>query len=515
MPVVSRPISEPSFLQINKFPPEILAQIFLFCLPSKPSGLSNRTAPINLIWVCGFWRDLAVNTPELWASLELARVRGCFPDVNALLGGWADLSRNRPMSLTYNFPSDHEAQSTVLLPSLIPLAPRLRELNFTIRPDNYVPLLMALSRRGLPLLESLTLSGYITVGTSFFQGPQYMNLSSCGSLHTLSIESIPITPQSTYNVSNTWFATILVPWRQITCLRIIDSTLNATEVVEVLVMCDALEECELLTGCARYNHTTQITTPIVLPHLKRLTLRSDDIDTRNGVTYILNSLTLPALKTLSLSTEQIPSNLFTPSLLSLHRREQFLLQELSLTGDFDIKGLIVLLREFSMLKHLALKLSNLSVYPRLFRFLATRTSEISPLPLPHLVSLDLLIHAPGVCIDAAGHPTYLTTALHVLQDGVDRCDYWGQTAPRTYSILTMLKNRFQQSESAKNSATTGVARLEHVTLRTLRSRRNWGNGSGWQHKGQEWIYPTNRAQALQEEEFQRGLILEFPVQLFE
>jgi len=52
--------------------PEILHEIFLDCLPSDLSEPISRVAPFNLSTVCRSWRDLALERPSLWASLELS-----------------------------------------------------------------------------------------------------------------------------------------------------------------------------------------------------------------------------------------------------------------------------------------------------------------------------------------------------------------------------------------------------------------------------------------------------------
>ncbi|KAJ7685699.1 hypothetical protein DFH06DRAFT_1463673 [Mycena polygramma] len=60
-------------------PPEILAEIFLYCLPEahesmSPSGApspSLTTAPLLLCVICRRWRDVAVTTPALWRSLYI------------------------------------------------------------------------------------------------------------------------------------------------------------------------------------------------------------------------------------------------------------------------------------------------------------------------------------------------------------------------------------------------------------------------------------------------------------
>jgi len=60
-------------LQLSILPPEILAEIFIQCLPHDSSFLvPNRTeAPLLLTRVSSYWRQLALATPELWSSLHI------------------------------------------------------------------------------------------------------------------------------------------------------------------------------------------------------------------------------------------------------------------------------------------------------------------------------------------------------------------------------------------------------------------------------------------------------------
>lgn len=95
-------------------PMEILAHIFVGCLPRhgrvRPSA---HMPPLTLAHICGQWRDIALSTPELWSSVDLAfasrRTRrdslllnqeetnhGAHP----LLEMWFSRAKGRPLSWT-------------------------------------------------------------------------------------------------------------------------------------------------------------------------------------------------------------------------------------------------------------------------------------------------------------------------------------------------------------------------------------------------------------------------------
>lgn len=60
---------------INRLSPEILAQIFLLCLPThnwetQPSSLKNSEAPVVFGRVCSYWREVTYSTPALWSRVS-------------------------------------------------------------------------------------------------------------------------------------------------------------------------------------------------------------------------------------------------------------------------------------------------------------------------------------------------------------------------------------------------------------------------------------------------------------
>lgn len=61
-------------LHIHHLAPEILGDIFFHCVPtssSLPAVVSFNDAPLLLLQVCRYWRQIAWRTPYLWTSLNL------------------------------------------------------------------------------------------------------------------------------------------------------------------------------------------------------------------------------------------------------------------------------------------------------------------------------------------------------------------------------------------------------------------------------------------------------------
>ncbi|KAJ6561762.1 hypothetical protein B0H19DRAFT_901463, partial [Mycena capillaripes] len=56
----------------RRLPADVVAEIFAACLPANRNAtMSSAEAPILLCHVCRAWRNLALSTPRLWASLHI------------------------------------------------------------------------------------------------------------------------------------------------------------------------------------------------------------------------------------------------------------------------------------------------------------------------------------------------------------------------------------------------------------------------------------------------------------
>ncbi|KAF8210961.1 hypothetical protein K438DRAFT_1808547 [Mycena galopus ATCC 62051] len=65
---------ESSSASIERLPPEILAEIFMFCLPSGRWASyepNTEEAPWVLAQVCSPWRAIVLSTPQLWQTLDI------------------------------------------------------------------------------------------------------------------------------------------------------------------------------------------------------------------------------------------------------------------------------------------------------------------------------------------------------------------------------------------------------------------------------------------------------------
>ncbi|THV07438.1 hypothetical protein K435DRAFT_960010 [Dendrothele bispora CBS 962.96] len=88
------------FSPMRKLPTELLAEIFILCLPDQfyvaPDPLQ---APLLLASVCAGWRTITLSTSNLWSSLCL-RPGITYQRANPLLSTWLSRTSSRPLSLS-------------------------------------------------------------------------------------------------------------------------------------------------------------------------------------------------------------------------------------------------------------------------------------------------------------------------------------------------------------------------------------------------------------------------------
>ncbi|KAJ7057548.1 hypothetical protein C8F01DRAFT_1060548, partial [Mycena amicta] len=80
-----------------KIPPEMISEIFIRCLPVYPSPPSAETAPLLLLQICTLWRDIALDTPDLWSNVVLTDDS---KDSVDMLHLWSARARTIPMTFS-------------------------------------------------------------------------------------------------------------------------------------------------------------------------------------------------------------------------------------------------------------------------------------------------------------------------------------------------------------------------------------------------------------------------------
>ncbi|KAF8903950.1 hypothetical protein CPB84DRAFT_1706698 [Gymnopilus junonius] len=151
---------------VRLLPPEIVSEIFIFCLPvfdsteESPSSQGTST-PLRIGAVCSAWRRIAWSTPSIWATLVF-HLTSSLNIVNQtiLLEEW--LSRSGQLPLSIRLSSSEEVSwvgisSEGMMKVIAQHAPRWRQVDIRLPSACFRFLPPCDDAENFPLLHSLTL----------------------------------------------------------------------------------------------------------------------------------------------------------------------------------------------------------------------------------------------------------------------------------------------------------------------------------------------------------------------
>ncbi|KAK2462330.1 hypothetical protein APHAL10511_005636 [Amanita phalloides] len=388
--------SEPaSYFPINKLPQDVLAEIFVFCLPNpelpKLNGSSSKhVAPLMLCNVCSSWRMLALSIPRLWQQLFLA-FADCMPKTRekdkatALTDAWLKRSGMLPLTLSLRAlgsldgnMEDLQAIIQAVLHTLVDHASRWEyfRLSWTLCPPILVP------RLGhTPCLRTFILT---TSRPNIAPFP----FSSCPNLtdifwpYACKISSSPN-----------------VPWHQLTCLRLGD-TMPLSEMLLLLQACPKLVELRIEVDDSADGALPRKTV------ITNCSLQKLHLTVYDKCESLLKRLTLPALTDFSLDMDDGFAWLYGvhKQLLRFFSRSKCKLDRLQLRDcDFDGASLLRCLEHPSCAFLTELRIENIQHSPMftdtvLVALTDPVTGEYDVL-LPYLKHLSLeacLAGSPGM-----------------------------------------------------------------------------------------------------------------------
>src|ERR1700733_15289970 len=73
---------------IRRLPPELLGEIFRYCLPQNYHEKGDHKAVMLPSHVCKHWRDVALSTPTLWTNIDLRVTNETLESRAALVITW-------------------------------------------------------------------------------------------------------------------------------------------------------------------------------------------------------------------------------------------------------------------------------------------------------------------------------------------------------------------------------------------------------------------------------------------
>ncbi|KAF8586549.1 hypothetical protein K439DRAFT_945060 [Ramaria rubella] len=144
---------------IHRLAPELLGDIFFYCLPSPSRTICFTDAPLLLLEVCRLWRHIASGTPHLWTDVNMEPSSGL--NFYTLLLMWLKNSGSLPLKI--HLPHYHRKRPELTKQSfrlLFDNFDRISELKGSLTPHfaNYL-LAYKLPIRA-PFLKLLSVGGW-------------------------------------------------------------------------------------------------------------------------------------------------------------------------------------------------------------------------------------------------------------------------------------------------------------------------------------------------------------------
>ncbi|KAJ7685674.1 hypothetical protein DFH06DRAFT_1159123 [Mycena polygramma] len=268
-------------------PPEIVAQIFMHCLPAAKFIAPNITAaPLILCGVCRLWREVALSTPRLWNSLflsfDLMLRKGAYVDLYQM---WLSRARGSPLSLRLQGSSEKQVPAgpvKSLLNSIIGLSQQWQKMKFNFIYWRGVASFLLPVQGKLPLLESLSISIFfpVDVPITFMDAPKLRSV---------------VLLKSNRQIQAQWhqLATLTSSETITSCLQVLHESPNLID--------------GAFTVC--YEPFAPPVSALEHTHLQSLSLRGvwsdddyEDEEDMDAPMLILSCLTTPNLKILSLQS---------------------------------------------------------------------------------------------------------------------------------------------------------------------------------------------------------------------
>jgi hypothetical protein len=283
-------------------PSEVISEIFLRFLPIYPlcPPLTGILSPTLLTHICRQWREIALETPDLWRAISLSGNVAPF-QVSHMLGR----SGSCPLSIRMDAYND-SVQVSEFFAAVAPHCQRREYLKLRLSPTNLSPI-----QSSLPLLRHLD---FVLSPFDADSNPNIPIVFASGELPLL----------RTVILNDIAALSVTLPWVQLTSLTLTSVYVN--ECVPLLQQTSNLVHCEL----ELYWDSDDDEPEIVLPCLESLTLNDPYPTGRRHINY-LQTFIVPALCSL-----EIPERFFgndpIDSLKSFISKSGCTLQEVRITG---------------------------------------------------------------------------------------------------------------------------------------------------------------------------------------
>ncbi|KAJ7432006.1 hypothetical protein FB451DRAFT_1090776 [Mycena latifolia] len=287
---------------VRRLPDDVMQEIFIASLPANRNAImSLAEAPLLLCNICSAWRNLAISTPYLWASLHIAApATHRLLQMNYAIDTWLSRSGALPLSISI---ARHHAPGDVstLIKTLIRFSRRWRHMKFILSSERgsyqSFAALGVLSPDDVPVLATVVIDG-LAGWDSPVDDAQYHNLVRFAS--TPSVHSVAL--RCTSRPGN-----LPLRWdhlRRFTFGGPGTRAIVNRKALGILRQCPDLEACTLTVGDTTFGDAPMGQTTnaqmVRLEHLRQLCI----ID-RLRTSAFFSKLELPALRSLDYANQEM------------------------------------------------------------------------------------------------------------------------------------------------------------------------------------------------------------------
>ncbi|KAJ6458393.1 hypothetical protein C8R47DRAFT_1059723 [Mycena vitilis] len=276
-------------------PTEITSEVFLQTLDPEDTSPSSPTSPLFLGHICRAWREIALTTPPLWASITVSSADAAANERRLrLLELWLARSAQCPLHIVIVH-SGAPASPGSFIETILPHRARWEELDLWISCEQSL-----LISGELPLLRrvKIGLSDITTANKAMLPFPPWNVFRHAPKLEVLAIAYFP-TP-------------FIFPWAQLTSLTVPVALFRPF--LEVLRVTVNLEYLSVYIGSSVLvvDDETSAVLPDIpsFPHLHSLVILSPPGFPQNatGHVQLMDKLTVPSLRQLLVPEPAFPAD---------------------------------------------------------------------------------------------------------------------------------------------------------------------------------------------------------------
>ncbi|KAJ7679265.1 hypothetical protein DFH06DRAFT_1166167 [Mycena polygramma] len=359
----------------RRLPADVVVEIFTACLPwNRNATMSSTQAPLLLCHVCRAWRNLALSTPRLWASLHIVAYTPKLNQLNEAVDVWLSRSGVLPLSISlvryYKSARDTALRSSdtdfsTLVHTVAHYSSRWSRMRFKLESHYVAKTFAALTPSAVPILENFVFDtwGMDCHQLPFLEAPSLSSLT----LRGVASRSLVTTPLSR-------------ALRHLFLGQDATSLITEAEGLALLAGCPNLEACSLLIGGPL--------SPNVMPRCRMEHLRQLSVaDYAQSATTFFTTLDLPNLQTLEYVADSVEEFRIIPLLASANHLQSL---SLSIFSQVAPQAMIGCLRMAPTLRELCIQYDDTFVDSEFWTSMTPTTQNLHNVLCPELRSVKFV-----------------------------------------------------------------------------------------------------------------------------